>query len=464
MYYRLAPAYALRGWQNTTHMLVAKPDNQARPLTATEFTVLVLCDGQTPLDVSCLSATEQAALQELIHRGIVTAHDAPSPITQGQMYRYYDNRFIQRVMWSVTGMCNFRCRHCFVDGPCETTHGLSTEGALALIDQLAACGVMQVELTGGEPLVRPDFLQLLDRMRERGIFVTQIYTNGALVDATFLNELKKRQMQPAFHFSFDGVEGWHDWMRGVAGAEQKTLHAMQLCIDNGYDVYAGMCLHKGNVDSLPNTVKLLADIGVTRLNVSGITMSPLWAQNHSGYAMDNREYLEAAMAYFPRYFQDGRPMHVTLNGAALLHPREKCQTVQALPCMNAEKRYYLCSTARFTPYISPEGRLLPCMPMSTCEEQSYFPLIPEKGLAACLTDSTFMDFASRCTDDLFAHNPECGSCEHRLNCGGGCRASALQESHDYYGCDSYQCLVWKEGYSEKLAMALEKAEADADER
>ena len=464
MYYRLAPVYALRGWQNTTHMLVAKPDNQARPLTATEFTVLVLCDGQTPLDVSCLSATEQAALQELIHRGIVTAHDAPSPITQGQMYRYYDNRFIQRVMWSVTGMCNFRCRHCFVDGPCETTHGLSTEGALALIDQLAACGVMQVELTGGEPLVRPDFLQLLDRMRERGIFVTQIYTNGALVDATFLNELKKRQMQPAFHFSFDGVEGWHDWMRGVAGAEQKTLHAMQLCIDNGYDVYAGMCLHKGNVASLPNTVKLLADIGVTRLNVSGITMSALWQKKHSGYALDDREYLDAAMAYFPRYFQDGRPMPVTLNGAALLHPREKCRAVQDMPCMNQEKRYYLCSTARFAPYVSSEGRLLPCMPMSMCEEQCCFPLIPEKGLAACLTDSTFMEFSSQCTNDLFARNPECGSCEHRWHCGGGCRAIALKNTHDFFGCDSYQCLIWKEGYGKKLAQALEKAEADADER
>ena len=62
-----------------------------------------------------------------------------------------------------------------------------------LIDQMADCGVMQVELTGGEPLVRPDFLQLLDRMREHSIFVTQIYTNGALVDEAFLNELEKRQ-------------------------------------------------------------------------------------------------------------------------------------------------------------------------------------------------------------------------------------------------------------------------------
>ncbi len=464
MYYRLASDLALRGWKNATGMLVKRPENEARPLKPAEFSVLVLCDGQTPLDTDCLQDEERTALQRFVRKGIVTTHETPAPVDEMQLYRYFDNRFIQSVMWSVTGMCNYRCRHCFVDGPCETSHGLSTQEALALIDQMADCGVMRVELTGGEPLVRPDFIQLLDRFREREINVFQIYTNGSLVDESFLWELEKRQMHPCFCFSFDGIAGWHDWMRGVAGAEEKTLQAMQLCIDNGYDVYAGMCLHKGNVSSLPDTVKLLADMGVKGLNISGITMSDLWQKNHSGYDLDDREYLDAAMAYFPRYFQDGRPMPVTLNGAASLHPREKCRAVQDRPCMNAEKRYYLCSTARFAPYISPEGRLLPCMPMSMCEEQSCFPLIPEKGLAACLTDSTFMNFVSRCTDDLFARNLECGSCEHRMNCGGGCRASALEESHDFYGCDSYQCLVWKEGYRDKLTQALERAEADANER
>lgn len=457
MYYRLASAYALRGWQNATHMLVAKPDQHVQPLTAEEFAVLVLCDGQTPLDMGCLSTNEQSTLQELIHRGIVTTHKEPSPIARGQMYRYYDNRFVQGVMWSVTGMCNFRCRHCFVDGPCETTHGLSTEAALALIDQLAECGVMQVELTGGEPLMRPDFLQLLDRLCQRGIFVTQIYTNGALVDKAFLQELDKRRMHPQFCFSFDGVDGWHDWMRGVDGAEEQTLRAMKLCIDKGYDVYAGMCLHKGNIPTLPNAVNTLAAMGVKGLNISGITMSPLWQKSHAGYDLNDLEYLEAAMAYFPRYFQDGRPMPVTINGAAMLHPTQECRVVHTA-CAGHDGAQYLCPTARFAPYISSEGRLLPCMPMSMCEEQNIFPLVVDNGLAACLTDSTFMSFVSLCRDDLFARNPVCGSCEQRYSCGGGCRATVLQDTHDFYACDAYRCLIWKDGYRDKLVHALAEAQ------
>lgn len=457
-YFRLAPAYALRGWKNATSMLVEKPDNDAQPLTAVEFAVLVLCDGQTPLDVAQLHEAEQDALQQFVQRGIVTVHEEPLPVRDKQRYCYYDNRFIQSVMWSVTGMCNFRCRHCFVDGPCETNHGLSTEAALALIDQMAECGVMQVELTGGEPLMRPDLMQLLDRLCQRDIFVTQIYTNGALVDEAFLQELEKRHIHPQLCFSFDGVHGWHDWMRGVDGAEAETLRAMKLCIDRGYAVYAGMCLHKGNVSTLPDTVKTLAAMGVKGLNISGITMSPLWEKHNGGYHLDDKEYLDAAMAYFTQYYRDGRPMPVTLNGAAMLRPQNKPQVVHSKACGEGDSQY-LCPTARFAPYISAEGRLLPCMPMSMCEEQACFPLITEKGLAACLTDSAFTDFVSRCMGDLFERNQECGGCEHRASCGGGCRASALQHTHDFFGCDAFRCLIWKDSWRDRLVQALERAEA-----
>lgn len=457
-YYRLAPAYALRGWKNATSMLVEKPDNAAQPLTATEFAVLVLCDGQTPMDTEQLHEAEKAALQQFVQRGIVTVHEEPLPVRDKQRYCYYDNRFVQKVMWSVTGMCNYRCRHCFVDGPCETAHGLSTEAALALIDQMTECGVMQVELTGGEPLVRPDLMQLLDRLCQQGIFVTQIYTNGALVDEAFLHELEKRYLCPQFCFSFDGVAGWHDWMRGVEGAEKKTLNTMKLCIDKGYDVYVGMCLHKGNVSTLSDTVKTLAALGVKGINISGISMSPLWEKHNDGHHLDDKEYLDAAIAYFTQYVQDGRPMPVTLNGAAMLHPQQESQVVHTTACGNGDGSRYLCPTARFSPYISAEGRLLPCMPMSMCQEQEHFPLITEKGLAACLTDSAFMDFVSQCTDDLYARNQECASCEHRVSCGGGCRAAALQQTHDFFGCDPYRCLIWKDGYRDRLIHALESAE------
>lgn len=455
MYYRLHPAAALRGWQNAAAMLVKRPDNETRPLTPAQLAVLILCDGQTPLCPSALRAEEQTALQQFVESGLITMHETPLPIDEDQRYCFFENRFIQRVMWSITGACNYRCRHCFVDGPEKACHSLSTAEAMEIIDQLAACGVMQVELTGGEPLVRPDFWQLVDRLAERKIHIAQIYTNGALADEAFFAALAQRGLKPALCFSFDGVNGWHDWMRGVPGAEETTLRAMELGIRYGHDVYAGMCLHKGNLPALRETVKRLARMGVRGLNISGITTSPLWQQNNGGYHLDDREYLDAAMAYFARYVQDGQPMRVMFNGAALLQKDDS--RVIFSECRQENTRQYLCGTARFAPYISEEGRLLPCMPMTMCQEQKLFPLVLEKGLAACLGDGFFMEVVSRCREDLFKHNTKCGSCESRHSCGGGCRANALRENHDFLGSDAYQCLIWREGYREKLQAALEKA-------
>ena len=153
-------------------------------------------------------------------------------------------------------------------------------------------------------------------------------------------------------------------------------------------------------------------------------------------------------------------MPVTINGAAMLRPEQECRVVHAA-CMGDDGAQYLCPTARFAPYISSQGRLLPCMPISMCAEQEAFPMIQEKGLAACLTDSAFMSFVSLRKDDLFARNPVCGSCEQRHSCGGGCRAAVLQDTHDFFACDAYRCLIWKEGYRDKLTSALKKAQQAA---
>lgn len=53
---------------------------------------------------------------------------------------------------------------------------------MRVIDELADCGVYCMSITGGEPLVRADFWELVDHMLERGMRIMVIYSNGALVD------------------------------------------------------------------------------------------------------------------------------------------------------------------------------------------------------------------------------------------------------------------------------------------
>ena len=57
---------------------------------------------------------------------------------------------------------------------------LSHEAVMSIVQQLIHCGVMEVSLTGGEPLVRRDFLEIVDALLAGGIQITTIYSNGRL--------------------------------------------------------------------------------------------------------------------------------------------------------------------------------------------------------------------------------------------------------------------------------------------
>ena len=60
--------------------------------------------------------------------------------------------------------------------------------------------------------------------------------------------------------------------------------------------------------------------------------------------------------------------------------------------------------------------------------------------------------------NLFESNKECRECPYRLKCGGGCRATALLEgNHDLMGCDRIMCMLWKEGYVERIRQVTEEA-------
>lgn len=461
MFYRLSPEFALRGWEKLPWTLLEHPHNQVQALSRAEFDTLLLCDGETDLD-HVLPSALTGTLSQWRERGWVLPCDAPQPLAADQYYQYFPNRFVQSVFWSVTGRCNYQCRHCYMDAPEGALGELSTQEALDLIDQMAQCGVYRVELTGGEPLVRGDLWQLVDRMLEHGIFIDKVYSNGWLLDKSVLDQFDRRGMKPMIYVSFDGVDGWHDWMRGCSGAEKAALDALKLCHDRGFDTAAQMCIHKGNVGAVPQSVRALRNVGVTRLKASNISMTDLWRRHSDGNAFTQQEYIEAVLPYISWYYEAGRPMeHLEFGGVIDLYWDRPYQLVvrdlgggeDALDC-------HLCSTARWSCYITPEGRLLPCLPMTASPQQERFPRVQDIGLRQGLSHSVYLDYTDSRVRDLAAVNQECAQCEHLLRCGGGCRAIALTDGdQQLMGCDRLSCMFWNNHYMDRIRQAAETAMA-----
>lgn len=458
MFYRLQDDYVLRGWEKFNAALIKRPHNVFRSLKPEEFSLLTLCDGETDFSDLPLSDEQLQILERLRKKRIVNVVSTPTPLQEDQIYRFYPNRFVRSCFWSMTGRCNYRCRHCFMDAPEGTLGEISHEETMNLIDQMAACGVLRVDITGGEPLVRKDFWQIIDRFREHNIAIDTIYSNGWLLTDDVLDGFEARGIKPQISISFDGV-GWHDWMRGIEGAETAALDAFARCVNRDFPVDAEICVHKGNVNTLRETLRQLTSIGVFQIRVGNVAQTDLWKKNSCGNDMTEQEYMEAMLDYIPKFFEDGMPAELLIGGVVFLNKDSTEYRVVAERYDGTEDCLdcHLCGAVRSSCYITPEGRLLPCMPMTACKEQEQFARFQDIGLRQGLSDSYYMQFVDKRVKDLLAVNEKCGACPYRLKCGGGCRAAALMQTGDLMGPDPDLCYLWENGYVEKIHQVADAA-------
>ena len=86
------------------------------------------------------------------------------------------------VVWNVTRTCNLRCVHCYSDSFAQKYSGeLTYEQAITNIDDVVGYKVPALLFSGGEPLARPDTLDLMEYATLKGLRVT-LSTNGTLID------------------------------------------------------------------------------------------------------------------------------------------------------------------------------------------------------------------------------------------------------------------------------------------
>ena len=457
-YYYLSPQYKLRGWIDYPFALVC--GSKVIRLNRDEFNTLAMCDGQTDMDTIRIGQI-QDTLHSLEEKGFIRLSDEPREISREQYYYHYDNRHIKHVYWSITGRCNFRCRHCYLNAPDAEMGEMTHEEAIGIIDQMADCGVFKLLISGGEPLVRKDFFSLVDHALEKGIRISQIYTNGWLLTDKLLDEFDRRGIKPEFSISFDGV-GWHDWMRGIKGAEQAALDAICRCEARGFATAVEMCIHRGNADTIRESINVLAETGTRSIKCCEVSNTELWRKHAEGNEMTTREYNDAILRYIPYFFEDGMPINVLFGGIVHLYKHSTDYDLVAEFDEGTEKclNRHICGAVRSSCYIAPDGRLLPCMPIAAVPDQSIFPKVQDIGLQAALKDSFFMEFADRRVKDLLEVCKTCRECPYHLKCGGGCRAGAVMEGEkNLMGPDPSRCLMWKGGYAQKVHEVCDAATA-----
>lgn len=168
------------------------------------------------------------------------------------------------VVWNVTKACNLRCIHCYAsadNNPAENE--LTTEEGFKLLEDLSSFGCPVVLFSGGEPLVRPDILDLIHRAVQLGLRAV-LSTNGTLIDENMAKELKKFGLSYV-GISLDGIGEVHDRFRVSQGCFEKVVKAIENCKKEGIKVGLRFTINKFNVEEIPKVFDFVEEAQIPRI-------------------------------------------------------------------------------------------------------------------------------------------------------------------------------------------------------
>ncbi|MBL7185387.1 MAG: radical SAM protein [Phycisphaerae bacterium] len=171
---------------------------------------------------------------------------------------------LQIISWEATRRCNMNCVHC--GSPSENVNldeELTTDEVVSAFDQIATDFDMSrfrhINITGGEPFVRKDLLEILSRISRSPFYRNiDIQTNGLILyDNPELFDCLKRYGVTGLGISIDGLETTHDSFRRIRGSFSKAFEAAKIAVENGYITTISTVAHSNNVVELPELFNLV---------------------------------------------------------------------------------------------------------------------------------------------------------------------------------------------------------------
>ena len=177
--------------------------------------------------------------------------------------RLMDEPDLTYLFWESTLRCNLRCSHCGSScEPASRVEELTTEQVLGILDTIGEdfdTSRIFVSITGGEPLLRPDLYEVVQRLTDLGM-ESCIVTNGTLLTPARAARLVAAGMRTV-SISVDGDEAAHDAVRGE-GSHQKALAGITAAREAGIEyVETITCVRPANLAQLDRVSSIVRASG-----------------------------------------------------------------------------------------------------------------------------------------------------------------------------------------------------------
>jgi pyrroloquinoline quinone biosynthesis protein E len=346
----------------------------------------------------------------------------------------------------LTHRCPLHCVYC--SNPLELqSRGfeLSTEVWSRVLREAAEAGVMQVDFTGGEPLARPDLVELVRAARAAGLYVNLI-TSGLPLDERRLADLVNAGLDH-LQLSFQGLQ--EDAASEIAGtrALEQKLQVVRWARAHRVALTLNFVIHRQNLDRLEKMIAFGEDSGAGRLEFAHVQFY--------GWAFANRERL------LPTRDQVDRSILVLQEAEARL--RGKVRVEYVVPDYYAKyPKACMGGWGRKLMLITPTGDVLPCHAAQVIPGLR-FENVKNKRLREIWD---FSEAFQKFRGEEWMQEP-CRSCDRRAQDFGGCRCQAFLLAGDPAVTDPVCTLTPRRQIVEEIiaaanAVSLEEPAAKPD--
>jgi len=334
------------------------------------------------------------------------------------------------VSYAVTRACNLSCLHCHVSAREAMPDELNLKEAIHAIDEMASLGTEAVIFSGGEPLLRKDFvLALANYCDDRGI-ITAILSNGLLITPHTALQLQEAGIK-AIGIPIDSVvPEKHDHLRNLPGTFNKAVSAIKTCLEIDLEVIITTMALKDTYSEMPQRLDFLYNLGVDEVAVYDLV--PVGrGKNVMDQAMTQEQRVN--LIRWLQSKQEDSEMTFAMSGGTPLYPEialEIHRSHGTKPKDLLVKEFWVhnnvgCHAGNMYFSLRPNGDVYPC---------TFLPIkagnIREQSLTDIWRNSEVLN-SLRHRQKL---KGECGGCEYREVCG-GCRGRAYACTGDYLETD-----------------------------
>lgn len=227
---------------------------------------------------------------------------------------------LQTIYLFLTRKCNLGCKHCYIEGvgPARDID-FDLPAIQRLIDQAIPHGLKKVKVSGGEPFIRKDVLDILNYLDERNLEIV-LETNGTLFEPDTVSKLQALRRFTVFvsldHANADG----HDHFRGLAGSYDKTVQVLKELGQTDIESVVTTTANRNNYDDICDIVDMVIAWGLKRhrtlLNIHPLGNARAHLDN--AITLDEAETLISGLLSSP-HFRSGRA-YLTLPPALMPLP------------------------------------------------------------------------------------------------------------------------------------------------